>query len=154
MISTSRNQLQREREETRDMVTSESKAIQDSMDITVKDIFQCNECGKWFDLPHSLERHKQSHLLQDKYSSTKCDKAFFYELALKKHMRKHIQPTRCDMCDKMFSSVDYIEEHKETHHATIEAVEQTLWKEVRGREKRKQGCATMRRSIFVLQRKT
>ena len=38
MISTSRNQLQREREETRDMVTSESKAIQDSMDITVKDI--------------------------------------------------------------------------------------------------------------------
>ena len=26
--------------------------------------------------------------------------------------------------------------------------EQTLWKEVRGREKRKQGCATMRGSIF------
>ena len=38
IISNSRNQLQREREETRDMVTSESKAIQDSMDITVKDI--------------------------------------------------------------------------------------------------------------------
>ena len=37
-LSTSRNQLQREREETRDMVTSESKAIQDSMDITVKDL--------------------------------------------------------------------------------------------------------------------
>ena len=37
-LSTFRNQLQREREETRDMVTSESKAIQDSMDITVKDL--------------------------------------------------------------------------------------------------------------------
>ena len=37
-LSISRNQLQREREETRDMVTSESKAIQDSMDITVKDL--------------------------------------------------------------------------------------------------------------------
>ena len=37
-----------------------------------------------------------------------------------------------------------------------EVEEQTLWKKVRGREKRKQGCATMRRSIsiFVLQRKT
>ena len=37
-LCTFRNQLQREREETRDMVTSESKAIQDSMDITVKDL--------------------------------------------------------------------------------------------------------------------
>ena len=34
-----------------------------------KDIFQCNECGKWFDLPHSLERHKQSHLSKETHGN-------------------------------------------------------------------------------------
>ena len=51
---------------------------------TKADIFQCNECGKWFDPPHNLKRPKQSHLSKDKVSCAKCDKTFPYELALKK----------------------------------------------------------------------
>ena len=81
-----------------------------------KDIFQCNECGKWFDLPHSLERHKQTHISsKDKIACSKCDKTFLYELALKNHMVKHIVPAKCDQCDKTFSSDEYLKEHKKTH---------------------------------------
>ena len=54
-----------------------------------KDIFQCNERGKWFVLPHSLDRHKQSHLKKDKFSCTKCDKTFPYKLTLRKYLTKH-----------------------------------------------------------------
>ena len=80
-----------------------------------KDIFQCNECGKWFDLAHSLERHKQSHLNKDKFSCAKCDKTFLFELALRKHMTKHVEPVKCDKCEKSFSTEDYLKEHKQTH---------------------------------------
>ena len=53
-----------------------------AVELTKADIFQCSECGKWFDLAHNLERPKQSHLSKDKVSCAKCDKTFLYELAL------------------------------------------------------------------------
>ena len=72
-----------------------------------KDIFQCNECAKWFDLPRSLERHKQSHLNNDKFSCTMCGKTSPFGLALKKHMTKHTELVKCDKYDKSFSMDDY-----------------------------------------------
>ena len=71
-----------------------------------KDTFQCNECGKWFDLPHSLEGHKQSHLNKDKFSCTKCGKTFLYKLVLRKHKTKHVEPVKCDKCDGSSSAED------------------------------------------------
>ena len=84
-----------------------------------KDIFQCNDCGKWFDLMHSLERHKtlmHSGAEKGKFPCTKCDKSFLYELALKKHLMKHVELSSCNMCEKSFSSAEYLKEHKQTHH--------------------------------------
>ena len=72
----------------------------------MKDIFLGNECGKWFVLPHSLDRHKQSHLNKDKFSCTKCDKTFPYKLTLGKYMTKHVEPVKCYKCDESFSPED------------------------------------------------
>ena len=94
--------------------------------VAKQDIYQCNECGKWFDLPHSLERHKQSHQNKDKFACTKCDKTFLYQLTLSKHMAKHhveSVPGKCDKCDKSFSSQEYLEEHRQIHHPATEVIE-------------------------------
>ena len=88
-------------------------------DATKKDIFQCNDCGKWFDHMHSLERHKtltHSNAEKGKFPCTKCDKSFLYELTLKKHLMKHVELASCNLCGKSFSTVEYLKEHKQTHH--------------------------------------
>lgn len=81
----------------------------------------CNICGAKFTRVANLKRHYNTiHLKvrQKRYSCTKCDRAFFNAVELKRHAAKHNKPRpECPHCGLRFRLTSALELHVSVVHA-------------------------------------
>ncbi|XP_057346079.1 zinc finger protein 177-like isoform X1 [Manis pentadactyla] len=84
---------------------------------TVEESAKCNELGKVFTGPLSLEKCVRPHTGDKPYECRNCGKAFVFQSSLKKHMRSHTgeRPYQCNHCGKSFSQSSHLNVHKRTH---------------------------------------
>lgn len=87
--------------------------------------FQCNLCDAAFNRRDKLNRHKLTHEPFKKYKCpfkplTGCPKEFNRPDKLKAHIMTHsgIRPHQCDMCERSFSRLTHLREHKKLLHET------------------------------------
>ncbi|XP_010632974.1 zinc finger protein 177-like isoform X3 [Fukomys damarensis] len=84
---------------------------------TLKEGFGCNEHGKDFICPVSLQKYVRTHTGEKFYECSDCGKVFIFQSSLKKHMRSHTgeKPYECNHCGKSFSQSSHLNVHKRTH---------------------------------------
>lgn len=81
-------------------------------------IYKCDECGKSFATPYSLNTHKNIHTNTERnVPCTQCGKKFRNRGDLKLHLKRHVEekPFQCDHCKKRFSDMAYMKAHMGTH---------------------------------------
>uniref|UniRef100_A0A3Q1HL01 C2H2-type domain-containing protein n=1 Tax=Anabas testudineus TaxID=64144 RepID=A0A3Q1HL01_ANATE len=81
--------------------------------------YPCPICGKVFDRPSKLERHKPVHLKKPKtlHQCQHCDKSFTQQEKLIRHQNCHNRTNKhpCPDCGKVFNRPSKLERHKRTH---------------------------------------
>ncbi|XP_008574457.1 PREDICTED: zinc finger protein 177 isoform X2 [Galeopterus variegatus] len=84
---------------------------------TSEESLGCNEHGKAFTDPLSLQKCVRTHPGERLYECSNCGKTFIFQSSLKKHMRSHTgeKPYECNHCGKSFSQSSHLNVHKRTH---------------------------------------
>ena len=80
-------------------------------------IVQCPDCGKYFSMQSSLDKHSYSHK-EAKYSCELCGKCFQFESRLNQHMVTHINkklPCPKKSCDREFKNIGDLNCHMNVH---------------------------------------
>ncbi|KAM3864736.1 TBC1 domain family member 24-like [Diretmus argenteus] len=81
--------------------------------------YPCSVCGKTFDRPSKLERHKPVHTKKPKalLQCEDCDKSFTQLEKLVRHQNNHNKTNKhpCPDCGKVFNRPSKLERHKRTH---------------------------------------
>ena len=89
-----------------------------SIDHQFQEIYTCHICGESFKKAcrsHYL-RHVQKHSMTERtVECPECDKKFFFEIDLTKHMKLHTKNYMCDICDYRASTKTYLKHHMRTH---------------------------------------
>ncbi|KAM7008883.1 small ubiquitin like modifier 2a isoform 1-T2 [Tautogolabrus adspersus] len=79
----------------------------------------CSVCGKVFDRPSKLERHKPVHKREPKtvHQCEHCEKSFTQREKLIRHQSSHNRTNKhpCPDCGKVFNRPSRLERHKRTH---------------------------------------
>ncbi|KAF7651792.1 hypothetical protein LDENG_00105240 [Lucifuga dentata] len=80
--------------------------------------YACSVCGKIFNRPSKLERHKSVHTRKPKilHQCRHCDKSFTQLEKLIRHQNQHkTREHPCPNCGKVFDRPSRLERHKSTH---------------------------------------
>ena len=88
------------------------------IDHQFQEIYTCHICGDSFKKQcRSLYiRHVQKHSMTERtVECPECDKKFFFEVDLTKHMKLHSKNYMCDICDYRASNNTYLKHHMKTH---------------------------------------
>ena len=79
-------------------------------------IFTCDICGATFLRRSRFNKHcVKRHLLQQKYSCSKCSKSYYQKGHLKNHMLSHSKVHSCSICSKIFKNRFVLGIHEVTH---------------------------------------
>jgi len=80
-----------------------------------EEIYRCSQCDKCFPSQPSLSRHVNSHT--SKFRCTECGKCLRSRHDLTRHRRIHSgeKPFACSVCGKRFSTTSYLVVHKRIH---------------------------------------
>lgn len=84
--------------------------------------YKCDQCDKFFSQRFRLVSHQESfHLKLRPHSCVVCNKAFFLERSMKRHLRTHTgkRSYECDQCGKMFTQLVRLKEHKMAFHEKV-----------------------------------
>lgn len=79
--------------------------------------FSCPVCSKTFQQMSQLERHKQVHGMEQQHDSTTSPEPVqeSSDLLRPKQARKKGKFYSCNMCDKMYTRMHYLESHQRSH---------------------------------------
>lgn len=80
--------------------------------------YKCSHCNAFFPTPFKMDQHvKRIHFHEKNVKCTQCDKTFFDQRRLKKHMGLHIRKKAfsCDYCDKSFMWKKNLTKHVNVH---------------------------------------
>ena len=79
--------------------------------------FLCNLCGKGFMRRDKHDQHLARHVAQKPHQCTLCQRKFYLEHALKRHVPTCRGPgLSCPHCDRVFYSQDYYDKHVKYQH--------------------------------------
>ena len=87
-------------------------------DHPIQETYTCHICGEFFtkQLRAKYLRHVQQHSMTEKtVECPECDKKFFFEVELNRHMSKHIKKYMCDICDYRTGWKTALENHMVRH---------------------------------------
>ena len=82
--------------------------------------YECDQCGKKFPTPFTLQRHKLVHTGKKPFSCETCDSCFTQKVDLERHVLKfHLKKSRptheCEDCGKKFDKPNQLRAHKVVH---------------------------------------
>ena len=79
---------------------------------------QCEECGRRFNSPTSLDNHVNSvHRGVRPFQCDMCEKRFAQKATLRTHMRTHTgeKPYQCKVCKRKFADLSTKRKHERVH---------------------------------------
>ena len=86
---------------------------------------KCENCDEIFDVQSDLTKHKELHVLKDRYQCLNCEKAFEVQSHLQKHEQihmkdknnssVHVKPSEGEDSSERFSGKSQLSEHEKTH---------------------------------------
>ncbi|XP_069718189.1 zinc finger protein 501-like [Phaenicophaeus curvirostris] len=79
--------------------------------------YACPTCGKGFDKPNLLSKHKVIHRQDKPYQCQECGMAFVQLLRLKRHQQTHSgeRPFYCEECGGTFTRLASLQRHHRIH---------------------------------------
>ncbi|XP_005528798.1 PREDICTED: zinc finger protein 648 [Pseudopodoces humilis] len=79
--------------------------------------YACPTCGKGFDKPNLLSKHKVIHREDKPYKCQECGMAFVQLLRLKRHQQTHsgARPFYCEECGGTFTRLASLQRHQRIH---------------------------------------
>nr|XP_013809746.1 PREDICTED: zinc finger protein 501-like isoform X1 [Apteryx mantelli mantelli]XP_013809753.1 PREDICTED: zinc finger protein 501-like isoform X1 [Apteryx mantelli mantelli]XP_013809762.1 PREDICTED: zinc finger protein 501-like isoform X1 [Apteryx mantelli mantelli] len=79
--------------------------------------YACPTCGKGFDKPNLLSKHKVIHRQDKPYKCQECGMAFVQLLRLKRHQQTHSgeRPFYCEECGGTFTRLASLQRHQRIH---------------------------------------
>ncbi|XP_068273013.1 zinc finger protein 648 isoform X4 [Nyctibius grandis] len=79
--------------------------------------YACPTCGKGFDKPNLLSKHKVTHREGKPYKCQECGMAFVQLLRLKRHQQTHCgeRPFYCEECGGTFTRLASLQRHHRIH---------------------------------------
>ncbi|XP_005049878.1 PREDICTED: zinc finger protein 648 [Ficedula albicollis] len=79
--------------------------------------YACPTCGKGFDKPNLLSKHKVIHREDKPYKCQECGMAFVQLLRLKRHQQTHsgARPFYCEECGGTFTRLASLQRHHRIH---------------------------------------
>ncbi|XP_017592951.1 PREDICTED: zinc finger protein 226 [Corvus brachyrhynchos] len=79
--------------------------------------YTCPTCGKGFDKPNLLSKHKVIHREDKPYKCQECGMAFVQLLRLKRHQQTHsgARPFYCEECGGTFTRLASLQRHHRIH---------------------------------------
>ncbi|KAM8805867.1 uncharacterized protein ACNFOS_005312 [Eudromia elegans] len=79
--------------------------------------YACPTCGKGFDKPNLLSKHKVIHRQDKPYKCQECGMAFIQLLRLKRHQQTHsgARPFYCEECGGTFTRLASLQRHQRIH---------------------------------------
>uniref|UniRef100_A0A8B9CYM5 C2H2-type domain-containing protein n=1 Tax=Anser brachyrhynchus TaxID=132585 RepID=A0A8B9CYM5_9AVES len=82
-----------------------------------EDPYACPTCGKGFDKPNLLSKHKVIHRQEKPYKCQECGMAFVQLLRLKRHQQTHSgeRPFYCEECGGTFTRLASLQRHQRIH---------------------------------------
>lgn len=85
---------------------------------TLKQIYNCDECGQQFTYKKQLSTHRATHFNTDASQNqcSKCTRTFTTKSYLLEHQRKiHTETFKCDKCEMVFNVKADLLEHRSVH---------------------------------------
>lgn len=80
-----------------------------------KSLYQCTDCGEWFNSSSELQMHASSSDHRP-FTCDLCNKRFQNRRSLNRHFRLHTNASfACDRCPKQFKTLPYLKSHQQTH---------------------------------------
>ncbi|KAJ7416235.1 zinc finger protein 648 [Willisornis vidua] len=79
--------------------------------------YTCLTCGKGFDKPNLLSKHRVIHREDKPYKCQECGMAFVQLLRLKRHQQTHsgVRPFYCEECGGTFTRLASLQRHHRIH---------------------------------------